>query len=414
MSHVRIAIVDPYSSGALLADSLRTEHVDMLAIESSPNLPSAMKSRFDPNNFCEVVRHRGDLEKTLARISPFQPTHVIAGFESGVELAEWLSTKLGLPTNEARLSKARRDKCLMAEAAAQSGLRIAKQFHSDNVADLEAWTRQSLDWPVIVKPNRSVASDHVFQCRSIDEVRRSAESIFGRPNVLGNENHRALVQEFLSGVEYAVDTVSCDGKHKLTAVWQYERPQDNSRFVPYDAMRLLPYAGTRQSALKAYAFRLLDALGIRFGPAHCELMWVEDSPVLIEVGARMSAGVNAKLSSICGGISQLDETISVLLNPDHFSQTLSDTPHLQKFAANVFLMPHQPGNLVRTRHQEQLENLPTLHTMSIATQVGAHIERVAGLVTLVSEDRHMIDRDIATIRRLQEDGFFDTEPELSA
>jgi hypothetical protein len=228
-------------------------------------------------------------------------------------------------------------------------------------------------------------------------------------NILGCRNTAVLVQEFLDGTEYAVDTVTCGAETKLTAIWQYDRPTGSEGFIAYDAMRLLPYEGPRQEALQAYALEVLRALGISFGPAHCEIMWVGDNPVFVEAGARMSAGVNAVLSRECGGICQLDETVDLLLDPDAFRATLGRRPQLERRAINVFLMPSRPGTLVGTRHVEELQQLPTLHSLSLVTQTGEVLQRVAGRVTLVDHDIEALERDITTIRALQRDGIFQVQ-----
>ena len=45
-------------------------------------------------------------------------------------------------------------------------------------------------------------------------------------------SNAVLVQEWIEGVEYAVDTVSRDGEHKVTAMWKYDkRPVNGGPFV---------------------------------------------------------------------------------------------------------------------------------------------------------------------------------------
>ena len=398
----------------MLADVLQERGANCIAVESSPLLPKSMKSRFNPRGFVDVIQHDGELDKTLCAVRSHDPTHVIAGFESGVELAEQIGQRLSLPVNEPRLRQARRDKFLMNEAVRASGLRTAVQFRSTKVEEILAWIRNTLKWPVIVKPPKSVASDQVFCCNSDDEVRRSAEAILSGANVLGDRNQAVVVQEYLDGVEYAIDVVSYQGQKKLTAIWQYHRPAGARHSVGYDAMTLLPYTGERQQALQSYAGDVLDALGIQFGPAHCELMWVGGEPVLIEVGARMSAGNNAVLSRTCGGICQLDETVEAILAPDRFLATLNHQPSLLKRAANVFLIPQRPGRLVRLCGLEEIQQLPTLHSMSVGVKPGEHLSRVAGLVTLIDEDIQAIERDISKIRALETEGIFEVEPESPA
>lgn len=393
-----------------MAEALLARDVACFAVESSPTLPTSMKSRYNPGSFDQVIRHAGNLDQTLSAVQRRRPTHLIAGFESGVELAEWLAQRLDLPTNDAHLRAARRDKFLMSEAARAHGVRTPLQYQSRHIDQLLEWTRATLDWPVIVKPPKSVASDHVQCCRTIDQVRDAAESILDRVNLLGLRNKAVIVQEFLEGVEYAVDTVSCGGQHRLTAIWQYHRPVGSREFVSYDAMQLVPYQGRRQEALWSCVADVLPAVGIRFGPAHCELMWVNNGPVLIEIGARMSAGNNAVLSRICGGICQLDETVRAILAPHEFIGPNDQPPRLEQHAANVFLVPPQRGILVGTRHLDRLQSLPTLHSLSVATQPGEMLKHVAGRVTLVHPDPLAIERDIAAIRTLERDGIFQVQP----
>jgi biotin carboxylase len=395
----------------MLAEALRARGAKCIAVESSADLPKPMQSRFNPGVFVDIIQHEAGYERTLNAVRHHQPAYVVAGFESGVKLAERLANELGLPSNGATLREARRDKYLMAEAVRAQGLRTAQQFLSDDVEAIINWTINTLHWPVILKPPKSVASDDVICCRSSDEVRRAAQKILSSTNVLGYRNPSVLVQEFLAGTEYIVDTVSYEGNPKTTAFWQYTRPASaaSDEFVCYDAMTLLPYAGERQDRLQSYVFKLLDALAIRFGPAHCELMWVDGEPVLIEVAARLTAGINSLLSGICGGISQLDETIEAMLAPERFLATLNDQPRLQRRAANLFLIPRRQGRLVRLRGIEEIRHLPTLHALSVSAQPGDMLKRVAGVVTLVDEDIRLIERDISVIRGLEREGIFEVE-----
>lgn len=247
-----VAIVDPYSSGTLLAEALIERGLSCIAIESAPSLPASIRARGKPALYADTIRHDRDIETTLARLRPYRPAFVLPGFESGVELAEALAARLDLPTNDPALAQARRDKYLMHEAVARRGLRTARQFRSDDVNAIVDWTRANLDWPVIVKPTRSVGSDHVARCSSVEELRRAAAAVLADVNALGQANTAALVQEFLEGTEYIVDMVTLDGRPKLTAIWQYDRPCDSGEFICYDALRLLPYEGERQAALRDY------------------------------------------------------------------------------------------------------------------------------------------------------------------
>jgi biotin carboxylase len=404
-----IVIVDPFSAGALLAQALQARGATCIAVQSTPDLPPSMRSRFDPDSFPDIIHHSSDLHDTLSAVQGHQPSQVIAGCESGVELAEYLADRLKLPGNGSELREARRNKFLMAEAVKACGLRTAQQYQSQDPEQIIDWIQRTLDWPVMLKPTKSTASDHVFRCKTADDAADAARQILCERNVLGRRNQTVLVQEFLDGTEYVVDTVSLDGRRKTTALWQYHRPPHSRRFVGYDAMSLLPYDGERQQALRSYAYEVLDALAINFGPAHCELMWVDGEPILVEVGARLNGGINAVLSGICGGLCQLDETVDVILSPGKFRESLHERRELTKRAASIFLIPRRRGRLIRVNGLEKIGNLPTLHSMSVSSRPGDELKKVAGLVVLVGDDLASIERDIDVIRTVERNGLFEVE-----
>jgi biotin carboxylase len=409
MSTPCIGIVDPFSAGSTLAEELRARSVRCIAILSAPGLPEILMRSFRPELFEAVIEHAGDAGETAARVAPFQPAHVVVGFESGVELADSIAESLGLAGNGTALSAARRNKSRMAETVRARGLATPAELEGTDPDELAQAVQSGLDLPVIVKPDASIASDEVTLCRSIDEVRSAAERILGNDNFLGRPNACVLAQEYIQGIEYVVDSVSWGGRHKVCALWQYHRPDDGSDFVCYDSMELIPFGGDRQAALCAAALRALDALGVSFGPAHCELMWTGGRAVFIELGARLTAGINATLGRECASTSQLDEFIRVLLEPELFVARADDAPILFKRATNVFLMPRREGRLVEARGLERIEALATLHKLSFGVKPGEPLPRVAGLVTLVSEDRLAIERDVNLIRELERGGLYQTE-----
>jgi biotin carboxylase len=138
---------------------------------------------------------------------------------------------------------ARRDKGLMADAFREAGLRAPRQLCSERRESLLDWIRREAAGPWVVKPANSSSSDGVQLCATEADVERAFDSIIGRQNVLGLENRRVVVQEYSSGSEYVVDTVSCEGRHQLVAFWKYSKPPSSASFMGYDGMELLPARG---------------------------------------------------------------------------------------------------------------------------------------------------------------------------
>jgi biotin carboxylase len=405
----RAVIVDPYSSGGLLAQHLKERGVDTIAVQSSAEVPHLFRSSFHPEDFRRIIVHRGDVNETVAALSTEKVCSVISGCELGVELTDDLSERMGLATNGTKLKTARRNKFVMAEVVRRQGIRTAEQFSSSHYSEVIEWVRCHGRWPVIVKPVAGCASDGLHCCNSEAEVAQAYESIIGRANVLGLRNDAVLVQEYLNGNEYIVDTVSCDGRHRRASFWKYHRPVNGSSFVPYDAMELISVDGELQDKLFAYTTGVLDALEIRYGAAHCELITVDGEPVLVEVGARMNGGNNAVLSRMCGGICALDLTVQAYLDPEAFHANAEQALALPRKAANCFLIPGAPGRLTGLPKLEAVKALRSFNRMRIGARLGEPLPRVAGIVTLMHSDQTVLAEDIKTIRELQSSGFYQIE-----
>ncbi len=399
-------IVDPYSSGALLAPELSARGYACLMVQTTSEVPAAFQSSFRPDEFIGVVRYEGDVDRLLAQLALYDVQLVLAGFETGVELADRLSEAMSLPSNGSRYSAARRDKFLMLEAVGKWGLSVPHQFQSNRLEEVLERIRRQYTWPVIVKPATSSGSDNVSLCRTEAEVEQAFDRIVDRENMLGLMNGAAIVQEYLEGTEYVVDTVSYRGEHQLAAYWRYGKPGEDSTFVGYDSMELLPSEGDVQDKLFAYATEVLDALGIRYGPAHCELMWVDNAPMLVEIGARLSAGINSVIGRICGDTCPLDLTIEAYLEPERFLDRPKTSYELRKTAANFFLMPRRQGNLKALRHLDEIKKLRSFHKMSVGAKQGEPVDRVVGLVTLVGPSSEIIQEDIAQLRYLERNGLY--------
>ena len=60
-------------------------------------------------------------------------------------------------------------------------------------------------------------------------MRDCFNALQGTQNGLGLMNTEVLLQEYLSGDEYVVDTVSRNGVHKCVAIWKYDKRRFNVR-----------------------------------------------------------------------------------------------------------------------------------------------------------------------------------------
>jgi len=115
-------IVHPRESGTLLACAFNQVGVNCLLITSQDSFEN-----HNLDNYCDVVIDPNDLQTLYKTLEQYQLQAIVPGSENGVMLADQLANHFDIKVNNEALSKARRDKSLMAIAAEQAGLAIAKQ-----------------------------------------------------------------------------------------------------------------------------------------------------------------------------------------------------------------------------------------------------------------------------------------------
>ena len=274
------AVVDAYSGGRFLPRAFRKAGADVVHVQSTPGwLPTVPPPDLTP--YLANVVHT-DVDATIARLRELGVVGIVPGQETGVPLADRLTERMGLPTNGTARTWARRDKYEMIETLRAAGLHCARQARSADADAIVAWA-DAEGYPVVVKPLRSASTDGVAICRSADEVRAAATAVLGSRDIFDQVNHEVLVQSYLDGTEYVVDVVRSGPHRHVCGVWRYDKADVGTRRV-YDRESVVDPDDEPVAELVAYLDTVLDALGIRAGAAHAEIMATAAGPALVEIG----------------------------------------------------------------------------------------------------------------------------------
>ena len=236
-----VVVVDTFTTGAMVAHRFYCAGYGIICLLSSNKLGHLLELMPDDINLqfaATIISEENEsLDSLVGRILTSvdgEVSLVVAGAETGVELADSLSEHMGLVSNGSHFSKARRDKFTMGETVRAAGVRAVRQLKASTWSKVEAYLAEWNPDPfkVILKPVDSAGSDGVTLCKSMDDAKKAFGDIIGKVNALGIVNEQLLVQEYLEGTEYVVDMVSCDGEHKCVAVWEYDRrPVNGAGFV---------------------------------------------------------------------------------------------------------------------------------------------------------------------------------------
>ncbi|MEV4435218.1 ATP-grasp domain-containing protein [Streptomyces sp. NPDC049585] len=405
-------IVDPYSSGMYFAPAFREAGVPVVAVLSRPPV-EVYASSWHPEDFDEVIRYDeydGDLAAVAARLKELDPCCVVAGTETGVELADRLAAQT-VPerANVPALGPARWHKGEMAKAVARAGLPVVPQICTDDAGDVESWiAREGLTGAdLVIKPPRSAGTDGVVRVPGGRGWREAFDAQLGRRNQWGVLNDRMLVMQYVTGTEFVVDTFTHDGRHTVTDVTRYSKIDNGAHMAVYDTMEWLAPNDAVVPELVAYTRGVLDAVGMRFGAAHVEVMLTQDGPRLIELNARPHGGGQPRFCRRATGDSQIDRTVRSLVTarpqdvPEHYA--------LLRHTLVVFLVSRSAGVVSNAEVFDGVQDLPSLFHASVHVANGQHLRMTKdllatlslGFVVLSHADREQVWEDCRAIREME-------------
>lgn len=288
-----IVVVDPVSTGANVAHEVTRRGIPCIRVMSgfmSPTLLNLVDESIRTEFVASVNHDSADPYKTVVSLAslPFTIIGILSGSELGVEVTDFLTEQLGVPSNGTEMTNARRDKYQMGEAVRRAGVRAAKQARVQSWSEMEAFLEDLRPNPfkVVLKPIRSAGSDNVYLCESVEETKHKFEQIIGSQNQLGFQNEAVVAQEFLEGKEYVIDGACRDGASKVIAIWEYDKRFFNGFNFVYFGMGSVSGVSPLGASLAAYTTKVVAALNIRHGAFHGEVIMTKTGPCLVEIGAR--------------------------------------------------------------------------------------------------------------------------------
>ncbi|GGC55297.1 ATP-grasp domain-containing protein [Hoyosella rhizosphaerae] len=409
-----VAITDVYAPTLRLAQAFSAAGHDVVRVQSSRQIPRVYQPGLPPEDLADTFVANINCDDPVSALAPYNPDAVVAGGECGVELADMLSERLGVPTNGTAHSHTRRSKFDQVELARKSGLGAARQILVQNSDHLRAW-HSDIGGKIVIKPLRSAGNDGVHFCTTPAESVAAYEAIKDVENIFSVRNEGVVAQEFLVGTEYVVNTVSCNGTHRITDVWRYTKISVNG---VSDRVSAAVSVGPHSSAwptLEKYALAMLDAIEISYGPVHFEIMLTDDGASLVELGARLSGADTAYYATLATGSSQIDWTVLAYTDPDGFARQCAQPLKLQQHVAMCFLTSPQTGTLKSYPLLDEVKRLESHHNIVPIVAPGGHLHVTVSdttepmMVGLANATESALERDLLTLHYLDGRGFYELE-----
>ncbi|GAB2930779.1 ATP-grasp domain-containing protein [Micromonospora polyrhachis] len=405
-----VALAEPFSSASLIPPMLREAGFAPVALLDSTLPGIGVLTAFDSDRYDAVIDHRGDVDVAIERLRTLGETVAVI---PGTDRVEGLCGRIAQvltphQVNVPELAAARRNKYLSHQAVAAAGLPVLRQICTADADEVEQWIeREGLTGrDLVVKPATSAGTDGVGFAQGGKGWRELHAELLGTTNRYGAINEQVLVQEYVTGTEFAIDTVSFDGHHSVTDLGCYLKVHNERGMAIYDNVEWLPYDTDAYGEVLDYTLGALDAVGFRYWAAHTEVMLTEDGPRLIEINPRPAGAMKPLVSEIAAGSSQLSRIIDICTGR---GASLPDGFDLRQPVMALFLIANASGVVKNAEIFDKARSLPSYHSPVFLVKTGDRVEATTDLVSSMSmgyiilahESREQVYADREAIRELE-------------
>ncbi len=230
----------------------------------------SMADYFYPISFTEV--------QTISNICKEKQIEMVTSFslESALPYVYEIAQIMGwnFPSEACRMRSL--NKLTMRHVFEQSGVSIPRfLFTKSEEQQLETF-------PVIVKPIDSGGSRGVTRVDNIHDLKgaiRRAKSF--------SASSQVLIEQFIDGPEYSVESISFEGKHHIAAITE-KVTTGPPNFVELAHFQPAEMSMERKNKIEALVSKSLSALDYQQGPSHSEVKFDSTGECyLIEVGLRL-------------------------------------------------------------------------------------------------------------------------------
>ncbi|MGN0502893.1 MAG: acetyl-CoA carboxylase biotin carboxylase subunit family protein [Ruminococcus sp.] len=220
-------------------------------------------------------------EKILEKCREINPVGVcsIASDLASITV-NYVAEKLGLPCNSTKYTEIQTNKYKMRQALLNAGVSCPKFTLADEMVKPDSLS--DFSFPIIVKPTDRSGSRSIMKLESSDgienAIKAACESSF---------EHKAIIEEFIDGNEYSMETISYKGNHHYLATTK-KYTTGAPHFIETGHKQPSDLPLEIEKIAVDTVFKALDALHIENSAGHSEFRVDNEGNIrIIEIGARM-------------------------------------------------------------------------------------------------------------------------------
>ncbi len=295
---------------------------------------------------------------------------VLATDDDGALLAAHLAAALGLRHNPVASVRTARDKAATRAALQAARLPVPgfRCVHAD--ADPAALAA-TLGYPCVLKPLDLSGSQGVMRAddpAGFVVAFRRLQRLLER---VGRSAPRVLIEDFIPGLEVALEGLLDDGRLRVLALFDKPDPLDGPFFEETLYVTPSRHPAAVQEACIDAVQRAVAALGLLHGPIHAEVRHGARGTYLLEVAPRSIGG-------LCSRALRFGATGSMALEELVLRHALGeDTRDVERerAAAGVMMLPiPRPGILRRVGGTEAAQRVEHVEELRLTVPLGQYLE----------------------------------------
>ncbi|MFG2293049.1 pyridoxal-phosphate dependent enzyme [Streptomyces sp. NPDC048603] len=279
-------------------------------------------------------------------------------------LADWLD----LPGNPAEAVAACRDKAVTRRVLRDAGVGQPRFAVLTDPAEAAAAVRET-GLPCVVKPADDSGSNAVLLCSTAEEVAAHAERILAvRTNARGLPTAgTVLVEEYLDGPEYSVETFSHDGVATCVGITAKE-VTSGPWFVETGHLFPAPLLPAAAAEIAEAVGAALKAIGWELGATHTEVKLTPRGAAVIEINPRLAGGMIPEAVRHATGIDLLEQQVRAATG-----MPVDLTPSRAASAGIRFLLADRPGTVRSVEGADAARGVDGVASLTLSTREGATV-----------------------------------------
>ncbi|KYK26434.1 hypothetical protein AYK26_07510 [Euryarchaeota archaeon SM23-78] len=343
-----------------------------IIIDEHLNCYCSKSKFFDKKYF--ICGYKKDPEGIADRVKKFLRKNKeikIAGvYTQGTDVeftVAYLAEALRLPGIKTQSAFACNNKIRMHQLFEKANIPTAK-YRIVNIYSELVDKAQQLGFPCVVKPSNNCASRGV----SIVRDERETELAFPQAQWYGFPDKRILLEEFLEGDEYSIDTIIYNGKLYPCGISDRQFLKKDNYAIQCSSITPSLLPAETQSEMYQLMEKAAKVLGVDRGAFKGDLIIHKGKPKILEVTARLSGGFDSQYRKPYSfGVNLIKATIDIAVgNPLDFTDII---PKWVKYSSTFTIFP-KPGIVKEIKGLKELRKMEGIKQVFMMVRKGSRIE----------------------------------------